>query len=148
MNLLTDEGFIRLETGRELVKVVITTETKYSAVGKEEATFEDTEAGDRIKVVGSKANGDPVASNVTVIPQFIRKPELLKKASLEPPLEQARKVRLDMRPQHIKRLFIHLPPQLIKPAPLNLPPQIVKTWVDLISSTHRVERLHMPPRSS
>lgn len=120
------ERFVKLETVRGLVKVQVTTETKYKGMVREEVTFEDIETSARIKVAATKANGDVVARSVTLLPQFIRKPQLLKKAWIELAPERVKKVRLDMPPQQIKRLLIHLPPQLTKPAPLNVPPQIVK----------------------
>jgi hypothetical protein len=131
-----DEGFIDLKTERGLVKVLVTAETKYSVPGKEEATFADIKVGDRIKVVATRANSSLIANNVTVLPQFVYRPHLLKKAWMELPPKQDKEIWLDMPPQQIKRVLIHLPPQLVKLTLLNVPPQLVKIWIHLESPTN------------
>ena len=88
-----DLGFIELETVKKgLVKVLVIPETKYSITVKEDATFEDIKVGDRVKVVsvGAKDKGGIIASEMTVLPQFVYKPYLL------------------------RQIWMHLPPQLIE----------------------------------
>ena len=98
----SEEGFIELETAKKgLIKVLVTPETKYNVPGKEDATFEDIRVGDRVKVIatGITTNRGIIADEVTVLPQFAYKPQL------------------------VKKVWMDLPPQLlVKEAWMDLPP--------------------------
>jgi len=129
-----DEGFIKLKTERGLVKVLVTTETKFNVPGKEESTSADIKVGDRIKVVATRTNSSLIANNVTVLPQFVYKPCPLEKARMELPHKQIKKIWLDMRHQQIKRALVHLPSQL------------VKIWIHLEPQQTELVRIHSLPQ--
>ena len=124
-----DEGFIELKMGKGgLVEVLVTSETKYNIPGKEEATFEDIKIGDRVRVVATNAAAKEddtmiIASSVTVLPQFVYRPQLVKKVWIKLPPKQIKEIWLDIPAQQIKRVWIDLPVQQIKQIWIHLKPE-------------------------
>ena len=90
------EGFIELKTGEGSVRILVTTETKYDVPGKEQADFADIKVGDRTEIVAIKADVGLIASTVKVLPQFVYRPQLVRKAQLELTPQQIKQGWLDV----------------------------------------------------
>ena len=126
------EGFIELKTGEGHVRILVTTETKYDVPGKEQAALADIKVGDRTKIVAIKADVGLIASTVKVLPQFVYRHQLVRKAQIELPPQQIKQVWLHLPRQQIKRVLIPLPEQ-VKEIWLHIPPQQIKqVWLDIV----------------
>jgi hypothetical protein len=140
------ESFIELKTGKGLVRVLVTPETKYNVPSEVKFGFEDIKVDDRVKVIVTKINSNLIASEVAILPQLMYKPQLLRKVQIKSPPGQIKKIWLNLPSQQIKRVLIPLPPRLANSTLVNIPPQMIKVWIHLTPKQIKLVRKYLQPQ--